>query len=645
MKKIIKIRTFQFTLKNRTREKMKNNSKLYLPQNPNRQKGMLPKTIAAALLILLISAVCFADNPLVSHVYTADPAARVFNGRVYVIATHDQDDQTGYSQLVDYYLFSSDDMVNWQDHGIVFNARTDTSWASLAYAPDWIYRNGKYYLYFPNGGGSIGVAVSDRPEGPYTDPLGTSLINQSMPNCNVEWCFDPCVFVDDDGQAYIYFGGGGPGNARVIQLNDDMISVKGAAITIDAPRFFEAAYMHKRNGIYYFSYSTDFSNGAATIDYMTSNNPTSGFQHRGTVLNNPWENNNNNNHQSILEYNGQWYIFYHNRAVANERGASTYQRSINADRMYYNSDGTIQLVNDSAAGVPQLKNVDAFTVNEAETIDNEWGIETQSCSEGTLNLTDLNSGDWVKISNVDFGSGADTFQARVAAWGSTSIEVILDNVSNQPIGTLEVSSTGGNQTWQTQSATIDQVTGVHDLYLYFNGSVNVNWYRFSLGGDGGDGGDDSGDDGTTSNNVLEVELESLSGQSNFQPFEVRSDSNASGGQYIVWPDEGDDILSTPSDSATGQIEIEFTLSQAADVQFQIRVDMPDWNDDSFYYRIDANSWVTQNNVATNGWETLSPDSFSLSAGAHTLTILRREDGAMLDKVTLTASTGEIISNQ
>ena len=147
-----------------------------------KKNEILPKAVCAALLTLLVSTLCFADNPLVSHVYTADPAARVFNGRVYVMVTHDQDTQSDYGQLVDYYLFSSDDMIIWQDHGIVFNARTDTSWASLAYAPDWIYRNGKYYLYFPNGAGSIGVAVSDQPDGPYTDPLGRSLINQSMPN-------------------------------------------------------------------------------------------------------------------------------------------------------------------------------------------------------------------------------------------------------------------------------------------------------------------------------------------------------------------------------------------------------------------------------------------------------------------------------
>ncbi|MGD9209894.1 MAG: glycoside hydrolase family 43 protein [Desulfobacteraceae bacterium] len=449
-----------------------------------------------ALFIVLTSNASFANNPLVSHVYTADPAARVFNERVYVMVTHDQDYQSGYGQLVDYYLFSSDDMINWQDHGIVFNARQDTSWANLAYAPDWVRRNGKYYLYFPDGGDSIGVAVSDRPEGPYTDPLGHSLINKRMPNCNVTWCFDPCIFVDDNDQAYVFFGGGGPGNARVIRLHDDMISVDGPAVTIDAPDFFEAAYMHKRNGIYYFSYSTTFDNGPATIDYMTSDNPMNGFVHQGTILDNPWENNSNNNHQSIVKFKGQWYIFYHNRAIANERGASDYQRSINVDRLYYDRDGSIELVNAGSIGVDKLKNVNPFIRNEAETMDNEWGIETEQCSEGTLCLSEIDRGDWIKVSNLNFDKGATGFLARVAAENTATIDIILDNMDNRPIGTLEISSTGSMQSWDTQSTEISEVTGLHDLYLKFNGSCNLNWYTFT-------------NTNPNSQHSLEVELEGL----------------------------------------------------------------------------------------------------------------------------------------
>ncbi|MFD1217423.1 endo-1,4-beta-xylanase [Microbulbifer celer] len=598
---------------------------------------LLPSTssyvkAAVAVLLLSVSTLCAADNPLVSHVYTADPAARVFDGRVYVIVTHDQDTQSDYSELHDYYMFSSDDMVNWQDHGVVFDARTDSSWANLAYAPDMIERNGKYYLYFPNGASSIGVAVSDSPTGPFTDPLGGPLVDRNTPNGNVDWVFDPGVFIDDDGQAYLYFGGGGPGNARVIRLNEDMISTSGAAITLDVPNFFEALYMHKRNGTYYLTYSTDTAGGLA-IDYMTSNNPTSGFVHRGTVLPNPWENNNNNNHQSILEFNNQWYIFYHNRAVANARGASTYQRSINVDRIFYNGDGSIQQVNAGSAGVPKLKNIDPFVKNEAETIDNEQGIETEGPATGTRNLAFIQDGDWVKISNVDFGAGATGFEASVASdTNGGTVEIILDDVNNSPVGSLNVGNTGGWQNWQTVSTQINTVTGLHDLYLRFTGEsdylLNLDWYRFT--------------GGSVEGSTLVVELESLSGQSGFSPFNVEFDSAASGGQYIAWPNNGTQILTSPSDGETGQVEIPFTLSQAADVQFQIRANMANGDDDSFYYKLDSGAWTTQNNTATNGWDTLMPATFdNLSAGDHTLRILRREDGAGLDRVTLVASAGAI----
>jgi arabinoxylan arabinofuranohydrolase len=580
----------------------------------------------AAGALAVVATVCTADNPLVSHVYTADPAARVYNGRMYVVTSHDLDTQSGYD-MVDYTMFSSDDMINWRDHGIVFDVNRDTSWAGRAYAPDMIHRNGNYYLYFPDGANGIGVAVSSSPTGPFTDPLGRALVSRSTPNANVQWLFDPGVFVDDDGQAYLYFGGGGPGNARVIRLNSDMISTSGAAITLDVPNFFEALYMHKRNGVYYLSYSTTPATGMR-IDYMTSSSPTSGFAYRGTVLPNPWQNG-NNNHHSILEHNGEWYIFYHNRAIANERGASSYQRSINVDRLFYNGDGTIRQVINGPAGVPKLKNVVPSVVNEAETIDNEQGIETEGPPTGTRNLAFIENGDWVQISNVDFGAGYGGFEARVAsATSGGSIEIILDNLNNAPVGRVSVGGTGGWQNWQTVSAPVSTVTGLHNLYLRFTGGsgylFNVDWWRFT----GASGG----------NNVLQVELEDLSNQSSFG-----SDSAASGGRYIEWPNNGaNQLLASPSDTVTGRVEISFTLSQSANVRFDLLANMPNAVDDSFYYKLDAGAWATHNNVFGSGWRTYTPTTFnSLPAGSHTLRIVRREDGARLDRVVLTASTGTI----
>jgi beta-xylosidase len=164
---------------------------------------------------------------------------------MYILCSHDLDGQDGY-QMYDFTLISSDDLVNWTDHGEVISVPRDASWATLAWAPTMVYRNGYYYVYFGNGANNIGVLRSTNPAGPFTDPLGRPLITRDMPNCNVAWLFDPAVFIDDDGQAYLYFGGGGAGNARVIKLNSDMISVNGSAVTIDAPQYFEAPYMHKR---------------------------------------------------------------------------------------------------------------------------------------------------------------------------------------------------------------------------------------------------------------------------------------------------------------------------------------------------------------------------------------------------------------
>jgi arabinoxylan arabinofuranohydrolase len=365
------------------------------------------KNICIVLMCILISFFTlsvYAENPIFRDVYTADPSAYIgADGRMYVVCTHDHPDAEDYNMLWDYYVFSSSDMVNWQNHGVVFDVRSDSSWAGLAYAPSMAYRNGTYYLYYPNGASSIGVATSSSPAGPFRDAIGRAMVDKNTPNSNVEWCFDPCIFVDDDGQAYLYFGGGGPGNARVIKVNSDMTSVSGSAVTIDAPRFFEAAFMHKRNGIYYFSYSSDFSEGSATIEYMTSNDPMTGFQHRGTVLGNPWDNLGNNNHHSIIEYQGQWYIFYHNRALSN----SVYQRSVCVDYLYYNSNGTIQRVNDTREGVNPVTTTVEPTPDPTPTAGNPGDVN----GDGSIDILDalLIAQYYVGLEPVNFISGnADT---------------------------------------------------------------------------------------------------------------------------------------------------------------------------------------------------------------------------------------------
>jgi arabinoxylan arabinofuranohydrolase len=441
-----------------------------------------------------------ARNPIISHIFTADPSAHVFNGRVYVYASHDLDDQTGYN-MKDYHVFSSDDLVNWQDHGVALHVN-DISWANALYAPDCVQSpaDGKYYLYFPDSGSGIGVAVSDSPEGPFVDAIGAPLIDNTTPGVvDVEWVFDPMCFIDDDNEVYLYFGGGMPGtgdNARVIRLNSDMTSLKDAsATTIVAPDYFEAPFMHKRNGKYYFSYSTTFENHSAEIDYMMSDNPISGFVYQGTILENPPHNNNDNNHHSIAEFNGLWYIFYHNRIISNRDGFTNYQRSVTMDYLTYNVDDTIIQVTPTDGTVTQVKNLDAFATIEAEMMADQRRIEVEFAYESAtlvgVNVTDIHDKEWIGYSQVDFGAGATLFHARVASdfADGGEIEICIDgcdlftNIPGTLIGTCVVNTTGGWQAWTDVSCAIAETVGVHDVYLRFKGTeseelFNLNYFYF-----------------------------------------------------------------------------------------------------------------------------------------------------------------------
>ncbi len=432
----------------------------------------------------------FGGNPLMYHKYTADPSAHWYNGRMYIYNSHDKNGATGYD-ITNVTLMSSDDLINWTDEGEVVDA-ANISWAGLTYAPGAIYRNGYYYVYFGNGGGSIGVMRSTSPTGPFTDPVGRAIITSSTPGVSgVTWIFDPAAFIDDDGQAYLYFGGGGPGNARVIKLNSDMISVNGSAVTIDAPRYFEAPYMNKRNGIYYFSYSTDFSaSPAASIDYMTSSNPMTGFTHRGTILLNPSDNCGNNNHASIVNIGNDWYVAYHTRRLSNTNLGNCngiYERSVALDRLYFNADGTIQRVIPTTTGVNALKTFNPYTTNKAVTMARSSGIATEACSEGGLNVANIENNDWIMVKGVNFGTGATGFTARVAsATSGGNIVIRLGSTTGPIIGTCSVAGTGGWQTWQNRSCTISGATGVQDVYFMFTGGTgflfNFVSYSFTQSG-------------------------------------------------------------------------------------------------------------------------------------------------------------------
>ncbi|MCF8357905.1 MAG: family 43 glycosylhydrolase [Prolixibacteraceae bacterium] len=450
------------------------------------------KTKISFILLSLVFSVfakySLADYPIVSQRFLADPGALVYNGRVYIYCSNDDDnpmDRRGGYQMQTIVCISSSDLKNWTDHGVVFRVPGGASWANRSWAPSPAERDGKFFLYFGNSGNGIGVAMADNPLGPFKDPIGKALIETStpgvMPAKNM-WLFDPMAFIDDDGQAYLYFGGNGDDNVRAIKLNRDMISVDGPAIKLTAPNFFEAAWVHKHNGTYYFSYSTT-PRAQMRIDYMTSDNPISGFTYGGVVSMQP-PSNNNNNHQAIFKLGDNWYQAYHNRIVAMESDIPpVYKRNICVDKINHNADGTIDTMKNTVNGLKQLKYLDPYERVEAETFSTQSGIETQSCEKGGMMMTDINTGDYVKVSGVDFGRGCKKFKASVSsASGGGSIEIRTGGVDGKLLGVCRVENTGGMQNWKMLSEKIKKVKGVHDLFFVFNsdeGPFNIDWWQFS----------------------------------------------------------------------------------------------------------------------------------------------------------------------
>lgn len=439
------------------------------------------------LILLSIANTIKADYPVFWQRYTADPWGIEYDGRLYLFCSHDTyDSGRGYGYFMnDITCISTDDMKNWTDHGEVFSAK-DSKWgANMTWAPCVVYKDRKFYLYYGNGLSGIGVAVGDSPTGPFVDNNKGPLVDQNTPGVQPGsgewgmWCFDPSVLVDDDDQVYMYFGGSDPANSRIIKLKDNMVEVDGAAVKPNTPGFFEASFVHKYNGKYYYSYAGHYFSYPANIEYVMSDKPMEGFSSPGLVLPNPPVNDDFNNHHSIFEFKGDWYIAYHNRKVAYENGetdkkAREYMRSVCIDRLYYNEDGTIQKVEITEDGLKQLKYVNPYMRNEAETMAKGMGINTLAKEEGTNEriVNSIDNGDYIRIWGVDFGKkGASGFSVCIAsgATGKGTIEIRLDDLDGELAGTLSASNTGGWDQWRILKTKVDKIKGIHDVYLIFRG--------------------------------------------------------------------------------------------------------------------------------------------------------------------------------
>lgn len=460
-------------------------------------------TAAMLCVVALLAPAAHADNPIVQTIYTADPAPLVYNGRVYLYTGHDEDNST-YFTMKEWRVYSSADMVNWTDHGSPLNLAS-FSWASAnAWAGQTVYRNGKFYWYVPmtvraTGQMGIGVAVSSSPTGPFTDAIGHPLVSNGQ--------IDPTVFIDDDGQAYLYWGNP---DLWYVKLNADMTSYSGSptkiplttagfgARTGDANRptlFEEGPWVYKRNGLYYIVFAAKCC--SEFIGYSTAPGPTGPWTYRGTVM--PTQGSSFTNHPGVIDFNGGSYFFYHNGALP---GGGGYTRSVAVEKFSYNADGTIPTITMTTSGAPQNGTLDPYVRQEAETIAWSSGVETEPASEGGQNVGYIDNGDYIKVKGVAFGSGATSFSARVASAASGgAIELRLGSAGGTLVGTCTVPGTGGWQTWTTVTCPVSGAAGTQDLYLRFTGGsgslFNVNWWQFA----GAAAGGDAITNGTTENGV------------------------------------------------------------------------------------------------------------------------------------------------
>ena len=427
-------------------------------------------------LLWLTATTAGAQNPIICDRYTPDPAPYVHGDTLYLFVDHD-DDKTlnGYFTMKDWLLYSTVDMVNWTYRGTPMTGDTFSKWAKTdndCWASQCIERNGKWYWYvtatYANGGyPAIGVAVADNPAGPYKDPIGKPLVKGWFK-------IDPTVFIDDNGQAYLYYGNN---NLWYVKLNKGMTSFTGSEVSVNVknetafgphknekgdPNFEEASWLYKRNEKYYLEYAA--GGVPEHWAYSTADKPTGPWTYRGKILKEA--EGSFTIHGGSVEFKGHYYMFYHNGKLPNGGG---FKRSTCIEEFTPNEDGTIPAIKFTTTGVKPIQTLNPYELQEAETINKCSGVKCMGDYNGCY-VTDISKGDYIRVRNVDFGdNGAVTFTARVRSNGKASLVIRTGSASSTAKGTLSIESTDGE--WKEVTCELARpITGVHNLFFTFTGT-------------------------------------------------------------------------------------------------------------------------------------------------------------------------------
>ena len=413
-----------------------------------------------------------AQRPIIQTKYTADPAPMVYNDTVFLYTTHDEDDAEGF-KMQDWLLYTSTDMVNWTDHGVVASLKS-FDWVKRdngAWAEQVVERNGKFYMYCPIHGNGIGVLVSDRPYGPFKDPLGKPLVWQKE-----HWDdIDPTVFIDEDGQAYMYWGNP---NCYYVKLNEDMISYSGDIVKLkETPEHYqEGPWFYKRNGHYYLAFaSTCCPEG---IGYAMSDSPTGPWKTKGYIMR-PTERT-RGNHPGIMDYKGKSYVFGLNYDLLKLETNTHYERrSVSVAEMHYNEDGTIQEVPYWAdTKLEQIGTFNPFRKVEAETMAWGYGLKTAPNADKSLSVVDVNNGEYICVRGVDFGKNkARRFEVSALPLEGGNLKIRLDAPDGKIVGNVNIPQGNETSKYELYSCEVNAVSGIHDLYLSFEGENNKDLFE------------------------------------------------------------------------------------------------------------------------------------------------------------------------
>ncbi len=441
------------------------------------------------LMSLLAAAAASAQNPVIRDQFSADPTARVFNNKVYLYPSHDIPAPEGQRQdwfcMADYHVFSSSNLTDWEDHGVIIT-QNNVPWVRhdsySMWAPDCVCKNGKYYFYFPSApkgrqGFGIGLAVADSPAGPFTcepEPIKGVM------------GIDPCVLIDDDGKSYMYWAGG---PMRGALLKDNMKELDGEARNMEGlpDGFKEGPFAFKHDNHYYLTFPwVRKEGGTETLAYAMSEHPLGPWTFKGIIMaESPtgcWT-----NHHSIVEYDGQWYLFYHHNDYSPNMDK---RRSTRIDRLFFNADGTIKEVRPTLRGVGINKATERLQLDRYSRASHDVEtalLDTVNTFSGWEAILPA-KGSWLEYEDVDFSALEDCYvTAHVMAHDNTAFTLREGGHKGRVIARGEVAcKTGGMRPrdnsgkWMTVTVPVAHVPkGVKSISFCCEGKeVHVDWVQF-----------------------------------------------------------------------------------------------------------------------------------------------------------------------